>query len=304
MILRREVREQIEKIVPSEYVKYDEPMKNHTTFRIGGNASCVIWIENEQQLAELFQLCKVEKIPYMVVGNGSNLLFSDEGYEGIILLIGSRMQEITVQGDLITAKAGVLMSKLSFVAKEHSLTGLEFASGIPGTIGGGVVMNAGAYGGELKDVITVVKVMDSEGRIRKVESVDMHFGYRTSLIKEEPLVVLEVEMQLKAGNKEAIQAQMDELASKRREKQPLEYPSAGSTFKRPEGFFAGALIQEAGLRGFSVGDAQVSEKHCGFVINKGNATCEEVTSLMQQVIQRVKENSGVTLEPEVILVRN
>lgn len=296
------VHEQIERIVPSEYVKYGEPMKKHTTFRIGGEAACVIWVENELQLAQLFALCKEEQIPYLVMGNGSNLLFSDEGFAGIILIIGSRMQEIVVKDNIITAKAGAMMSRIAAVAREHSLTGLEFASGIPGTIGGGVVMNAGAYGGELKDVITRVRVMDVDGTIREVASQDMHFGYRTSLIKEEPLVVLEVEMQLAPGEQTRIQEQMDELAAKRKEKQPLEYPSAGSTFKRPEGHFAGALIQDSGLRGYRVGDAQVSEKHCGFVINRGNATCEDVTSLMKHVIQVVEEKYGVTLEPEVILV--
>jgi len=302
MVLRREVHEAIEKIVPSEYVKYGEPMKKHTTFRIGGEAACVIWVENEKQLAALFRLCKEEAIPYLVMGNGSNLLFSDEGFDGIIFLIGSRMQEIQVEGTRITAKAGAMMSRIASVAKDHSLTGLEFASGIPGTIGGGVVMNAGAYGGELKDVIIRVRVMDPDGKARVVDHTQMHFGYRTSLIKEEPLVVLEVEMELAQGNQAEIQEKMEELAAKRKEKQPLEYPSAGSTFKRPEGYFAGALIQEAGLRGYSIGDAQVSEKHCGFVINRGNASCEDVKKLMQHVIKVVEEKNGVTLEPEVILV--
>ena len=293
----------LEEWIPTEDILREEPMSRHTTFRIGGNADCLLQIENAEQLSKVKKYLKTLEIPYFVIGNGSNLLVSDEGYRGVILVVSEQMSDVKVEGTRIIAQAGALMSKIARVALEHGLTGFEFASGIPGTIGGGVVMNAGAYDGELKQVVTCVKVVDEEGNLLELDNETMEFGYRTSAIKHSGFTAVEVQIDLQPGDKDAIKARMDELTAKRREKQPLEYPSAGSTFKRPQGHFAGALIMNAGLRGYQVGDAQVSEKHCGFVINKGNATASDVLNLMAHVQKEVKEQFDVELEPEVIVLR-
>ena len=293
----------LEEWIPTENIFREEPMSKHTTFRIGGNADCLLQIENAEQLSKVKKYLKTLEIPYFVIGNGSNLLVSDEGYRGVILVVSEQMSDVKVEGTRIIAQAGALMSKIARVALEHGLTGFEFASGIPGTIGGGVVMNAGAYDGELKQVVTCVKVVDEEGNLLELDNETMEFGYRTSAIKHSGFTAVEVQIDLQPGDKDAIKARMDELTAKRREKQPLEYPSAGSTFKRPQGHFAGALIMNAGLRGYQVGDAQVSEKHCGFVINKGNATASDVLNLMAHVQKEVKEQFDVELEPEVIVLR-
>lgn len=301
-MISKAVVETLKQFLPAENVFEKEPMKKHTTFRIGGEADCFVCVENTLQLKEVQAYLQGLQIPYYVLGNGSNLLVSDEGYRGVILEIGDKMSDIRVEGNCIVAQAGALMSKIAHVALEHGLTGFEFAAGIPGTIGGGVVMNAGAYGGELKDVITTVEVINRDGEILLLDNAAMEFGYRTSILKKQPYIVTEVKIALQEGAGEDIKATMDDLGKKRREKQPLEFPSAGSTFKRPEGHFAGALIMNAGLRGFQVGGAQVSEKHCGFVINKGNATAEDVKELIKQVQKEVKTQFGVDLEPEVIFL--
>lgn len=275
-------------------------MSAHTTFHIGGPASAFIEINEEQQLADLVVYLKKVGIPFFVLGNGSNLLVSDEGYDGVILRIGPGMQQVTVEGNRIVAQAGALMSQIAKHAYKNGLTGLEFASGIPGTIGGGVVMNAGAYDGELSQVVTLVKAVDYEGNLLELDNRAMEFGYRTSAIKNHPYIVTEVTMELTAGEPQEIMAVMQDLAARRRDKQPLEFPSAGSTFKRPEGNFAGKLIMDAGLRGYQIGGARVSDKHCGFVINAGEATCEDVRRLMAYVQEKVYEAFGVDLEPEVI----
>ncbi len=292
----------LENFVPKENIRVKEPMKRHTTFRIGGEADCFLSIQNAKQLQEVRGYLQEERIPYYVLGNGSNLLVSDEGYRGVILEIADRMSTIRVEGSCIIAQAGALMSKIAHVAFEKGLTGFEFAAGIPGTIGGGVVMNAGAYGGELKNVVTAVEVLDQNGELLSLDNRTMEFGYRASILKKQPYIVTQVTIQLQEGDKEEIKAVMDDLAVRRREKQPLEFPSAGSTFKRPEGHFAGALIMNAGLKGFRVGDAQVSEKHCGFVINRKEATATEVKQLMAHVQQEVKTQFDVDLEPEVIFL--
>ena len=293
----------LEEWIPTENIFREEPMNRHTTFRIGGNADCLLQIENAEQLSKVKKYLKTLEIPYFVIGNGSNLLVSDEGYRGIILVVSEYMSDVKVEGNRIIAQAGALMSKIARVALEHGLTGFEFASGIPGTIGGGVVMNAGAYDGELKQVVSLVKVIGEDGECLELDNETMEFGYRTSAIKNTGFTAVEVQLDLQPGDKDTIKARMDELTAKRREKQPLEYPSAGSTFKRPQGHFAGALIMNAGLRGYQVGDAQVSEKHCGFVINKGKATAEDVLNLMAHVQKEVKEQFDVELEPEVIVLR-
>ncbi len=271
----------------------------HTTFRVGGPADYFVMPESSGEVQQVISLCREEKMPYYVIGNGSNLLVSDEGYRGVILQIYRTMSRIEVEGTLIRAQAGALLSAIAAKAYENSLTGFEFAAGIPGTIGGASVMNAGAYGGEMKDVIRSVTVLDQDGKIRKIEREDLEMGYRTSIISKEGYITLEAEIELSEGKPEEIKALMDDLRTRRVTKQPLEYPSAGSTFKRPEGYFAGKLIQDTGLAGFQVGGAQVSEKHCGFVINKENATAADIDSLMRQVSEKVKEKFGVTLEPEV-----
>lgn len=287
-------------------VKTDEPMKKYTTFRVGGPAKYLVSPKSEDCLRELILLCGREEIPYYILGNGSNLLVSDEGYDGVMILLGegfSYVESSSAQiGTVLTAGAGTLLSRIAREALSLSLTGFEFAAGIPGTLGGAAVMNAGAYGGEMKDVLHSVRVLTKEGEIRELPAGELDLGYRTSRVLRENWIVLSACIRLAQGDPAAIRGQMDDLASRRREKQPLEYPSAGSTFKRPAGYFAGKLIEEAGLRGFRVGDAQVSEKHCGFVINRGQATAAEIRELIRQVQSRVKAESGVDLETEVKLI--
>lgn len=287
----------------AENVLPEEPMAKHTTFRIGGPADAFVQIESADALASVLQYLEKIEIPYMILGNGSNLLMDDAGYRGVILEIADKMNDVRVEGSCLVCQAGALMSKVARVAYENGLTGLAFASGIPGTIGGGCVMNAGAYGGELKQVVESVTVMDRQGNRITLDNETMEFGYRDSVIKRYPYIVVEVTLRLTPGDKEAIKQEMDELAGKRREKQPLEFPSAGSTFKRPTGYFAGELIMNAGLRGYTVGGAQVSEKHCGFVVNKGGATAADVKALIAHVQETVEAQTGVLLEPEVIIVK-
>ncbi len=258
--------------------------------------------ENRRQLKKLIPYFKKVEIPYFILGNGSNLLVGDKGYRGVVLQIGNKMGALRAEGERIRAGAGATLAAAAKYAWEKGLSGLEFASGIPGTIGGGVVMNAGAYGGEMKQVASLVTVMDGQGEILELDRACMEFGYRTSVIKDRPFVVLEVALDLKPGEQEEIRGKMDELAGKRREKQPLEFPSAGSTFKRPEGYFAGKLIMEAGMGGYRVGGAQVSEKHCGFVVNTGDATAADIACVIKDVKERVKEKFKVTLETEVIFL--
>lgn len=290
----------IEKIVPKENILFNEPMSRHTTFRVGGAAKCLIKINNKEQLKKLVPYLQITWQKYFILGNGSNLLVGDRGYSGIVVKLDDGNGSITVEGERMKVSAGTLLGKAAMEAKENSLTGMEFASGIPGTIGGAIVMNAGAYGGEMKQIVESVEVMNREGEILVLDNDTMEFGYRTSVIKSRPFVILETVLALKKGDKEEIGAKMEELAKQRREKQPLEYASAGSTFKRPEGYFAGKLIMDAGLRGFSIGGARVSEKHCGFVINSGNATAADIREVIEEVQQCVKAKFGVALEREVI----
>ncbi len=279
----------------------NEPMSRHTTFRIGGAARYLVMPRTRDELAQTIQVCRQEQVPFYIIGNGSNLLVSDAGYEGVIIQIYQTLNSIEIDGDLavITAGAGALLVKIAKMACAAELTGLEFASGIPGTVGGAVVMNAGAYGGEMKDVVSEVTVMDQDGRFYTLQADQLDFGYRHSAIAAENLIVVEVRLQLRVGVHQEIESCMKTLAAARKEKQPLEYPSAGSTFKRPEGYFAGKLIDDAGLRGYQVGGARVSDKHCGFVVNTGGATAADVMTLVEDVRRKVQENSGVTLEPEV-----
>nr|WP_296007376.1 UDP-N-acetylmuramate dehydrogenase [uncultured Blautia sp.] len=283
----------------SDNVKLQEPMSKHTTFRIGGPADFYLCPHSTKEVQQAVQICKEENLPYFILGNGSNLLVSDKGYRGVIIQLWKNFSDISVKGCCITAKAGALLSKVAAEALEAGLTGMEFASGIPGTIGGAVFMNAGAYGGEMKDIIKEVKVLDDQGEVRVLSNEEMKLGYRTSIVKEKGYTVLSAVLELKKGEPSVIRETMEDLKNRRTSKQPLDMPSAGSTFKRPEGYFAGKLIMDSGLRGFSVGGAQVSEKHCGFVVNKGGATAEDVTVLIREVQRRVKEKFGVELETEV-----
>lgn len=290
--------------VPAECVLQNESMAKHTTFRVGGEADFFVEIGSAEELSNIIKYLKQTDHQYFILGNGSNLLVGDKGYEGVILHLGERFSDVSVDGRSITAKAGALLSVVAKTAAKENLSGMEFASGIPGTIGGAVVMNAGAYDGEMKQIITEVTVMDENGEIMTLDNETMEFGYRTSIIKNRPFIVLSAKMTLEEGDAETIRAKMDDFAERRRSKQPLEFPSAGSTFKRPEGYFAGKLIMEAGLRGYRIGGAQVAEKHCGFVINMGNATAADISELMEEVTERVEKQFSVTLEPEVIRLGN
>ena len=282
-----------------ERVRFEEPMCDHTTFRIGGPAEVFVMPESYEQIAWVIRQCRQAEIPYFILGNGSNLLVSDKGYQGVVVQLYRNFGQIRVEDSRIHAQAGALLSGIAAAAREASLTGFEFAGGIPGTLGGAVVMNAGAYGGEMKDVLKEVTVLTPEGGVLTLQADELHMGYRTSVIKEAGYIVLEAVISLEKGDQEEIRSRMQELAGMRTSKQPLSYPSAGSTFKRPEGYFAGKLIMDSGLRGYQVGGAQVSEKHCGFVINTGNATAKDVTTLMSDVQRIVLEKFGVKLEPEV-----
>ena len=291
--------DKLNNVIAKDSILIDEPMSRHTTFRVGGPTDFFVTPKAKEEVRDVIRICKEAGMPYYIIGNGSNLLVSDAGYRGVIVQIYKEMNEVKVEGDLVKAQAGALLSGIAAKALGAELSGFEFASGIPGTIGGACVMNAGAYGGEMKDVLESVTVLTGEGKIIELGRNELELGYRTSVIAKEGYIVLGAVLKLERGNGEKIKTYMDELKEKRVTKQPLEYPSAGSTFKRPEGYFAGKLIEDAGLRGFQVGGAQVSEKHCGFVINRDHATAADIMELMRQVQIRVKENSGVDLEPEV-----
>lgn len=286
-------------LLGEERVFTGEAMSRHTTFKIGGPADYFLMPDKDTDVGRIVKICKESAIPYFILGNGSNLLVGDGGYRGAVIQIYKNMSAVTVEGTEITVQAGALLSSVAAAAKNAALTGFEFAGGIPGTMGGAVVMNAGAYGGEMKDVLTEVTVMDEEGEIVTLPADKLELGYRTSIIKTAGYIVLEAKLQLKEGNPEVIRETMKDLTIRRTTKQPLEYPSAGSTFKRPEGYFAGKLIMDSGLAGYQVGGAQVSENHCGFVINAGGATARDVRTLMDNVRDIVYKKYGVTLEPEV-----
>ena len=297
--MNEKIKQHFQKVLADDQILELEPMSRHTTFRIGGPAELFLVPKSVPQIAQILGICREEKVPYFILGNGSNLLVSDKGYHGVVVQLYRGFSQIQVQGNEIHASAGALLSGIASAARDATLTGFEFAGGIPGTIGGAVVMNAGAYGGEMKDVLKEVTVLTQEGEILTLQADQLRMGYRTSAIKEEGYVVLEAVISLEPGDQEAIRSRMQELTGMRSSKQPLSYPSAGSTFKRPEGYFAGKLIMDSGLRGYQVGGAQVSEKHCGFVINTGNATAEDVRQLMADVQRIVKEKFDVMLEPEV-----
>lgn len=278
-----------------------EPMKLHTSFKIGGPADIFVSVSSAEQLSLVIKKAKELSIPYFLLGKGSNLLVSDKGVEGIVINTLA-LNEVTVNGTKITAMCGASLASVCVAAYENSLTGLEFAFGIPGAVGGALYMNAGAYGGEMKQVVVSAQYIDSCGEIKTINAQDMKLGYRTSIFKTEEMIITSVLFELNKGEKSHIKAAMDDYMTRRKTKQPLEFPSAGSTFKRPEGYFAGALIEKNNLKGVAVGGAKISEKHAGFLINYDNATCEDVLSLMEKVKMAVYEADGVELSPEVIFV--
>lgn len=299
---RQQFEQELEELLPQDQIRKEEPMSRHTTFRIGGAAEYFV-TPSIEQVSDVVALCRRFELPLTVIGNGSNLLVSDAGLRGVVLEFGKAASGIRLlDGEDLAVKAGTLLSETAAFAEKNGLSGMEFAAGIPGTVGGAVVMNAGAYGGEMKDILSGVRVLTKQGEIKVRPADELDLSYRHSRMMDEEELVLEARLNLTQGSGVVIRAKMEELRKKRIEKQPLEYPSAGSTFKRPEGYFAGKLIEEAGLRGFRIGDAQVSEKHCGFVINRGAASAAQIMELMQHVQERVKESSGVDLEPEVRLL--
>lgn len=293
--------EHLKQVIPEENIRLNEPMKNHTTFRIGGNADFFVSV-NREQLPQILAVAKQDEVPVTIIGNGSNLLVKDGGIRGLVVEIGKDMEDIQLHGNCITAGAGALLSKIARAAADAGLSGLEFASGIPGSLGGAVVMNAGAYGGEMKQVLVSAKVLDKDGEEKTLSNEELDLSYRHSCIEEKGYIVVEATIRLNPKEKEQIFAEMEDIRKRRLEKQPLEFPSAGSTFKRPEGYFAGKLIQDSGLSGASVGGAQVSEKHNGFIINKGNATAQDVLTLIENVKKEVYRQFQVELVPEVKII--
>ena len=286
-------------ITGKDNVRINEPMKNHTTFKIGGPAQYYVTPESVTQIQEVVSLCRDVNIPLHVIGNGSNILVGDDGVNGVVLALFNTFSDYEIKDNVITAQAGMSLIKLAVIALREGLTGMEFASGIPGSVGGAVYMNAGAYDGQMKDVVTSVTVLDEAGNIRILGRDELDMGYRTSAVAKHNMIVLQVIIELKAGDKEQIKDRMNQLSELRKQKQPLEYPSAGSTFKRPEGYFAGKLIADAGLKGYSIGGAAVSEKHAGFVVNMGGATAKDVVELTDYIKKRIIEQFGVTLELEI-----
>mgnify|MGYP000218760625 FL=1 len=292
---------ELQNVMGGSGIFMEEPMKKHTTFRVGGPADVLVQ-PDETALAAILALCRQYHVSYSFIGNGSNLLVGDKGIRGVVIEMTDPMGNIEVHGTKITAQAGAMLSKIANTAASNGLGGMEFAAGIPGSVGGAVVMNAGAYGGEMKDIIEKVYVLDENGAQLELDRDALDLGYRHSCIPEKKYIVTKVVLELVPRNEAEIRSEMKELNEKRAEKQPLQYPSAGSTFKRPEGYFAGKLIMDAGLRGYQVGGAQVSEKHCGFVINKGDATAADICQLMRDVSDKVQAQFGVVLEPEVKMI--
>lgn len=296
------MKDKLEKVITQGTILEMEPMKKHTSFSIGGPAQYFVEPGSIHEIEEVCKLVQQEKVPSFVLGNGSNLLVSDEGIPGIVLHLGKNFSEIKVEGDIITAQAGAILASVARTALDHSFTGFEFAAGIPGSFGGAVAMNAGAYGGEIKDVILDAQILTPEGEVLTLSKEELDLSYRHSCIFDNNYIVLSARIQLTKGDANQIKERMNELAQARRDKQPLEYPSAGSTFKRPEGYFAGKLIQDAGLKGYTVGGCMVSEKHAGFVVNHKGATASEVRFLIHQVQKKIMDQFGVLMEPEVRMI--
>lgn len=305
------LKKELEEILEEGMLKEAEPMRIHTTFRIGGPARFYALPKTEEELIALIQLCNQKEVPFFILGNGSNLLVGDQGFDGVVIEVKEyfskmKFQEVNTEKDKksvrVTVGAGIMLAKLAREVANQSLQGFEFAAGIPGTLGGAVAMNAGAYGGEIKDHIVKAKVLTKQGNVLELTKEELELGYRRSIITKQDYIVLEAQFEFTYGDKTTILETIQDFNGRRKEKQPLEYPSAGSTFKRPEGYFAGKLIQDAGLRGFRIGDLMVSEKHCGFVVNVGNGTAAQAKELIEKVTETVEAQFGVTLEPEVRMI--
>lgn len=304
--MNERIYEFLTEIIDKDRVWKNVPLKEYTSFKVGGPADYMVQTCSSDEISKIIEIAVQEGIPYYMLGNGTNMLVSDDGFRGIVILMKDRDSRPIYEADgenaRVTVSAGYLLSKIANETAAKGYSGLEFASGIPGSVGGAVVMNAGAYGGEIKDIIEYATVMDREGNVKRLSASELELGYRRSIIQKKELIVLDACFNLKKGEESKIKAEIKELNERRRVKQPLEFPSAGSTFKRPEGYFAGKLIEDAGLKGYSVGDAQVSEKHCGFVINRGKATAADIYRLIADVIEKVYGEFGVELEPEVRLL--
>ena len=300
--MNQKIADELSRIAGAENITTDEPMDRHTSFKIGGPADYFAAPRTQEQITGLLSFCEREGLPYFLMGNGSNLLVGDEGFRGLIIQLWRNFSQITMNGNVITAQAGAMLSAVAKRAALEGLTGMEFASGIPGTIGGAAVMNAGAYGGEMRQIVRSVTMITADHSLTEKNNEEMEFGYRTSYAQKNNCIILGARIELESGEMDQIMEKIEDLRMQRVLKQPLDLPSAGSTFKRPAGYFAGKLIMDAGLRGFTVGGAQVSEKHCGFVVNRGGATAADVCALMREVRRRVKEMSGVELEPEVRMI--
>jgi UDP-N-acetylmuramate dehydrogenase len=299
---KKYIYEKLIQILDKEDILVDEPMKNHTSFKVGGSADILVKPKTEDQIKKIISLVKDEKVPFFLMGNGSNLLVKDNGIRGIVIKISENFSEFKIEGNIVEAQSGILLSIVAKSILRSSLAGFEFASGIPGTLGGALAMNAGAYGGEMKDIVKSVRVIDMDGNIFEFENEEMKFGYRRSIITDKNYIALSAKLDLKPGSYEEIRDKMNELTQKRTTKQPLSMPSAGSTFKRPTGHFAGKLIEDCGLRGLTLRGAQVSEKHCGFVVSLGETTAKDVLNLIYVIKSTVYAKFGVMLEEEVKIV--
>ncbi|MDI3481328.1 MAG: UDP-N-acetylmuramate dehydrogenase [Tepidanaerobacteraceae bacterium] len=289
----------LKKIIPPERIKANEPMKNHTSFRIGGPADILALPRDVQEIKGIVDFCKREGVPFFVMGNGTNLLVGDKGIRGVVIKLAQNFNDIQVNNNLIKCKAGVALSSIGCLALQNSLSGLEFACGIPGTVGGAVVMNAGAYGGQMADVVKKIRVLDFNGNIYEMSKDELGYSYRYSILQNGGRILLDVELELSPGDYNEIKARMEDFLTRRKQKQPLNLPSAGSAFKRPPGNFAGYLIEKAGLKGFRIGGAMVSDLHAGFIVNIDNATCEDVLNLINHIQKEVKRKFNVELEPEI-----
>ncbi|KUG04244.1 udp-n-acetylenolpyruvoylglucosamine reductase [hydrocarbon metagenome] len=292
----------LSEILPADQIRFDEQMKYHTSFQIGGPADVLVLPRSITDICRTITFCHENNLSFIFLGQGSNVLVRDKGIRGIVIKLGNGLNRLSIAGQEIYAEAGISLSTLAFEAAEHSLSGLEFAEGIPGSLGGAVVMNAGAYDGEMKDIIYEVLAIDTAGNYKTFTREQMEFGYRSSIFQEETYVVLAARLHLNRGDKKEILKTMRDFARRRSEKQPLEHPSAGSTFRRPEGFFVGPIIEGLGLKGFAIGGAQVSSKHAGFIVNKGDATAGDVIDLIAYIQKKVREKHGVDLWPEIKIV--
>ena len=299
---KKEMYDSLKEILNEELIFIDEPMYKHISFKVGGPADILVKPTTEEEIKAVFKFANEKKIPFFVKGNGTNILIKDGGFRGLVIELSDNFSDYKIEGNLITVQTGALLSVIGREAMKASLTGFEFASGIPGSLGGALAMNAGAYGGEMKNIVKSARLMDCEGNIVEYTNEEMNFGYRHSRLTDEKMIAISAVIELEEGDYDEIKAKMDDLAYQRRTKQPLEYPSAGSTFKRPEGYFAGKLIQDSNLKGKSVGGAQVSEKHSGFVINHNHATAKDIIDLIEHVKSTVYSSQGVQLEEEVKII--